>query len=457
MMLKQKRKNTDILFVDASKGFIKVGKNNKLRASDIKKIVDTVVNRDDVDKFSKKVSREEIRNNEYNLNIPRYVDSSDPAETWDIYASMFGGIPNIELNELKQYWTAFSKLKAELFSNDGTPYSKLITENIKQTINESVDIKKYLKKFDASFADFGGFLKKRLIENMKTVSLGNEETIISDDIFSRLSSVAIIDKYKAYQVLDDEWQKTAIDLEIIQSEGFEATRIVEPNLVIKKKDGKEEEVAEGLKGRVIPFELVQSTILKKEADQLKEKENRLAQINSEIEEILESFSEDEKEEKTNLFNDDNTAFAVSKLTAFCRTLSAETDNETDKKLLSTSKLFSEHKELKSKVNREKYDLENLTAKTIENLKDSEVLELLELKWVKTLVAAINDLPQTVIAELVTKTEAISKKYAVTYAEVATQTRETEKSLSGMISELTGSEFDLKGLAEFQALLKGGNK
>ena len=92
MILRQKRENTDVLIVDASKGFVKEGKNNRLRARDIKKITDAVINRTDEPKFSRKVERDEIRKNEYNLNIPRYVDSSDDAESWDIYASMFGGI-----------------------------------------------------------------------------------------------------------------------------------------------------------------------------------------------------------------------------------------------------------------------------------------------------------------------------------------------------------------------------
>ena len=89
MVLKQKKDNDDVLIIDASKGFMKEGKNNKLRACDIKKIVDTVRERKTIHKYSKVVSREEIRNNDYNLNIPRYVDSSEEAEHWDIYASMW--------------------------------------------------------------------------------------------------------------------------------------------------------------------------------------------------------------------------------------------------------------------------------------------------------------------------------------------------------------------------------
>ena len=125
MVLKQKRENTDVLIVDASKGFIKVGKNNKLRASDIKKIVDAVTARADIDKFSMKVSREDIRRNEYNLNIPRYVDSSEGAEKWDLYASMFGGIPLSEIAELSEYWNAFPELKEALFTISAGPYAEL--------------------------------------------------------------------------------------------------------------------------------------------------------------------------------------------------------------------------------------------------------------------------------------------------------------------------------------------
>lgn len=115
MVLRQKRENTDVLIVDASKGFVKEGKNNKLRASDIRRIVDTVISRRDVPQYARKVSREEIRANDYNLNIPRYVDSSEPTESWDIYATMFGGIPESELAGLQPYWDTFPTLKEELF------------------------------------------------------------------------------------------------------------------------------------------------------------------------------------------------------------------------------------------------------------------------------------------------------------------------------------------------------
>lgn len=118
MVLRQKREREDVLIIDASKGYTKEGKNNKLRASDIKRIADTFVKRESIPKFSRTVSREEIRANDYNLNIPRYVDSSEAAEHWDVYASMFGGIPAAELDELSAYWAAFPALRGELFAEN---------------------------------------------------------------------------------------------------------------------------------------------------------------------------------------------------------------------------------------------------------------------------------------------------------------------------------------------------
>lgn len=152
MVLKKKRKNTDVLIIDASKGFVKDGKNNKLRASDIKRIADTVIKRDSIDKFSRVVSIEEIRSNEYNLNIPRYVDSSEKVESWDIYASMFGGIPKAELDELNEYWLAFPTLRSALFTDTDIPYSQLAAEDIKAAVKEHTDILQFKANFKAAFS-----------------------------------------------------------------------------------------------------------------------------------------------------------------------------------------------------------------------------------------------------------------------------------------------------------------
>ena len=458
MVLKQKRTNTDVLIVDASKGFTKVGKNNKLKASDIKRIADNVIARQTQPKFSKLVSRDQIRENAYNLNIPRYVDSSEPAESWDIYATMFGGIPEKEINALAAFWQAFPNLRATLFSATSSDYSALNVQEIKTAITQHADVKAFAQRFTTAFADFDGFLKQELLTNMQTVNIQKEITVISDELFSRLKPIALIDKYEAYQLLDDHWTTISIDLEIIQTEGFAATKQVDPNIVTKKKDGKDQEVQEGWLGHIMPFTLVQQTYLNAELQQLQQKENRLAEISAEIEEILDSLSEEEKDGDTvNEAMDAFVATAVAKeakqLKIEAAKLGAFADDTFEAKIIKVDALISGDKDLKKQVKLEAAQLHLKTKTTIEALTDAQVYALLELKWISPLVASLNQLPTVLIQTLTTQVQALADKYATTYAHVAKEIAATEGELASIIDELSGNVFDLQGLAEFKAFLK----
>jgi type I restriction enzyme M protein len=459
MILKQKRENTDVLIVDASKGFIKAGKNNKLRASDIKKIADTVIRRETNPKFSRVVKREEIRENEYNLNIPRYVDSSENPESWDIYASMFGGIPEKEIDELNKYWKAFPGLRAALFSETSSAYAELSVEDIKNAITEHTDVKAFIDNFTTSFANFSRFLKNELLTNMLTLKISREETVLSEDIFKRLDSIPLIDKYIAYQYLDDEWDVIKVDLEIIQTEGYAATKKVDPNMVMKKKNGKDQEVQDGWIGHIMPFELVQETYLHKELQSIKQKESRLVDITSQYEEILDSLTEDEKESETvNEAKDGFVNTVVTKEAKQIKTtnkiLTVFEEDSYEAKILKVAELIDEEKELKKKVKSETAKLHLQTKATIEKLTDEQVYELLELKWISPLVTSLNNLPNAVIDELTAKVLSLSEKYATTYSNIAEEIVEAESALSSLIDELDGNEFDMKGLNEFKSLLKG---
>ncbi len=457
MVLRQKRKNTDVLIIDASKGFEKIGKNNKLRASDIKKIVDTVIAREDSHKFSKVVSRDDIRTNEYNLNIPRYVDSSETAESWDIYASMFGGIPERELNELSHFWKAFPGLRKSLFKQNPGGYSSVKVKDLKTAITEHNDVKAFIHEYDSSFASFEKFLVKELLANKMTVSIPKEETVLSKDIFKRLQNIPLIDKYEAYQLLDDDWTKISIDLEILQTEGFEAAKKVDPNMVIKKKDGKDTEIQEGWKGRIMPFDLVQTTYLNNELQQLKAKENRLAEITAEFEELLDSLSEDEKESDT--INDAKDSFVNAAVTKEAKQFYAEQkkngaypEDSYEAKILKADTLITEEKELKRQVKDEEEKLHLKTKTVIEKLTDEQVHTLLNLKWISPLITSLNALPAGLIQELTAKVQALTDKYATTYQHLAEEIQDTENELASMIDELTGNEFDMKGLSEFKSFL-----
>lgn len=448
MVLKQKRSNTDVLIVDASKGFIKVGKNNKLRASDIKRIVDVVTKRESVQKFSKVVSRDEIRKNEYNLNIPRYVDSSEAAESWDIYASMFGGLPLSEIDELKEYWIAFPELRNALFENTSSAYCNLRVESIKKAIKEHSDVCSFENKYRDVFSGFDEYLYDELIEKMTALNISKAEATLSANIFERLKDIPLVDKYEAYQLLDDDWTKIAVDLEIIQTEGFEATKRVDPNMVIKKKDGKEQEVQEGWVGRIIPFDLIQDTLLSDDKAALKAKENRLSEIASEYEELFDSLTEEEKE--GDYASEDG--FVNAEIKKALKSDSVEP--ETKEKLRKVDALAKEEKELKAAIKKDAGLLEGKTKETIESLSDEQVIDLLKDKWITPLIQNLMKLPDSIVNELVSKLEALTKKYETTFAEVEAQISETENTLSAMVDELEGNEFDMLGLSEFKKMLGG---
>lgn len=461
LVLRQKRESSDVLIVDASKGFAKEGKSNKLRASDIKKITDTVIGRLTVPRYSRLVPKTELqaKDNEYNLNIPRYVDSSEPAESWDLYASMFGGIPLSELDALADFWKAFPSLRAALFTDNGTPYVAPQVEDLTQATREHPEVKKYSQTFAAAFADFTPWLRRALLEQMLTLQIPRQEALISEELFARLAPLPLIDRYHAYQILDDHWQPIAIDLEILQTEGFDASRVVDPNFVTKKKDGKDVEVQDGWKGRIMPFELVQMTHHKKDLDALREKETRLSEITASLEEIFESLSEEEKANDS--VNDAGDKFVNAAVAKEAKLLLAEAEKSVrfapetwEAKIIQAADWLAEEKTLKAAIKKEAAVLHLKTKKTIENLSDAQVHELLERKWIIPLSDEIHSLPDQQIDGLIRRLEALVQKYQITYADNAREIEQTETELAGMIEQLDANEFDLKGLSELKTLLTG---
>ena len=451
MVLKQKRENKDVLIIDASKGFVKEGKNNKLQASDIKRIVDAYFERKTIEKFSKVVSREEIRANDYNLNIPRYVDSSEKAESWDIYASLMGGIPNSEIDELQRYWQAFPSLRESLFMSNGTPYSSLRCEDVKKIIVENEDIKVFKNNFANCFMDFEDLLKERLIQNMESLQAGKEKEEIGNQIFKRLHDIPLIDKYKAYQILDDKWTEIAIDFDVIGTEGREAIKVVEPNMVMKK----DKEIQEGWKGRILPFELVQKVLLPDRLSVITENEKRLAEITSMYEELIENLSEEDKE--SDILNENQDAFNAKGVTVKLKEL-RKAENEEERALKAVleqyGNLSKEEKEIKKDIKELTSRLLIQTKETIEKLSDEQEEKLLSEKWIKPLISDLHNLPEQIVADLVKKVQSLADKYSTTLHDIEEEIEETERELIRMTDELTGNEFDMMGLASLKALLGG---
>lgn len=444
MVLKQHRNNDDVLIIDASKGFVKEGKNNKLRECDIKRIADTIRDRKTVPGYSRTVSRDEIRQNGYNLNIPRYVDSSDPVEKFDIYATMFGGIPHSEIDELQKYWNTFPSLREELFvANADKPYSQLKTENTQSVIEQNTDVKAFQKRFARTFEGFADSVHHRLIDQIATANPQKELDAISDDIFARLHETPLIDRYAAYQALADNWQGITNDIETIQQEGIGAVRVVEPAYKLVKKGDEEIEVPDGLKGRIIPFELVQQEKFQDDLKAIADLQMRVDEISGELDEIRESFSEEESE--VYLDSEKENAFDKKAITVGAKAQKDEVEAETKEKLKKIVKLWEEQKNKNKQIKEAKQTLIDKTVKAIENLSDEEIPLFLHKKWIDPIVKSIDDTLADVLSTFENKVRALGKKYAVSYKQLNDDLEKSQKELSGLINELTGDGFAIMGL------------
>jgi len=478
VVLRQERQRNDVLMIDASKHFIKVGKNNHLQASDIKRIVDCVTHRRELPKFSRIVPKAEIVANGYNLNIPRYVDSAEPVEQWDIFATIHGGIPKAELAQFADYWAAFDGLQTALFTDNGTPYVQPKTDNLKAAMQSHAGVLNYQAQFAQNFADFPARLETLLIEPMETLNISQTQQQLAELIREKLQAMPLLDFYTAYQKLDDLWRADvagiAADLEMIQTEGKQAIKQVDPFMVLKKdsKTKKEAEVQDGWVGHILPFELVQAVKLPQELANLKAKESRLTEIAAEMQSILENLSEEEKacpavnEEGDGFINAEipkalqqeleSDGVAIAKKADLTKAIDKHifAEESLGAKLQAAYKLLAEEKTLKAELKTQSAELHSKTKAAIEALDDAEALDLLRQKWFVPLNAAMCRLPENMLAQFSQKLTALCDKYADTYQHISERKQESAAALAQMMDELTGSEFDLQGIAAWQTILKG---
>lgn len=303
-----------------------------------------------------------------------------------------------------------------------------------------------------------------MIERLDDIDVQAEEDLLTEELFSRLNGISLIDKYDAFQILDDEWTNTAADIETIHSFGFAAVKSVEPNMVTKKKGDEEFEVQDGVKGTILPFELVQKVKLPNELAAIQAKEDELAAIQSEISELAESFSDEEKEteyEDTAIIDKDKNEFAPKAVKAALKTFKNEygkdyafDEDTVEYKIIKASKLLEKEKSLKSDIKNMHKELDDKTVKVIEGLSDEEAKELLEEKWIRPFINNISGLADTVIKGYITGLEGLSKKYEGTLSADNEKISKLESELVEQLSHMKGTEADNKGICELIKLMGG---
>ena len=233
-----------------------------------------------------------------------------------------------------------------------------------------------------------------------------------------------------------------------------SVKVVDPLMDEKKKGDKIIEVQNGWKGHILPFDLVQRQLLSDDLSAIDAKKDRLSEIPSEYDTIIESLSEDDKETISDALNDTNDEFVTKNIPAMIKTLKADDPSSPlIAELQKAEKLNKEEKSLKSEVKKDSEALVLKTKETIENLRDAEVKTLLQKKWIAPIIDGIEALPDALIEALAKKVTELSSKYSDTYQDIENEIHDTEKSLSEMMSELTGSLEDIEGIEEFRKMLE----
>lgn len=276
-----------IFMIDASKGFMKDGPKNRLRDQDIHRIVDAFNRQAEIAKFSRFVRIEEIEKNDFNLNLPRYIDSSDPEDLQDLDAHLNGGIPERDIDALEAYWKVCPGLRSHLFEVMRPGYVELRIDQaeIRQTILDHPEFKAFVAEVQSHFDQWRTESAKELKALGKDMHPKEEIAKLSDSLLKHFQGLDLIDPYAVYQHLMDYWASTMQDdCYLVAADGWKA----EIELVLNKK-GK----ASGWTCDLIPKELVIARYFKAEQDHIFEHEAKLAAISAELEEMEEEQSGDE--------------------------------------------------------------------------------------------------------------------------------------------------------------------
>lgn len=422
-----------VFMMDASKGYIKDGNKNRLREQDIHKIVDAFNRQWEIDKFCRLVPYSEIEKNEYNLNIPRYIDTQEEEDIQDLNAHLNGGIPQKDIDALQEFWTVYPNLRKDLFTPIREGYAKLNVEKsaIKSTIFEHSDFMQYDTQLNSLFEDF----KRVNLAKMNTISFDTKPKdfikTISEDILERYGNKPLIGQYDIYQHLLDYWNETLKDdVYLIVEDGWVAKvkRILE-------KNKKGTEVDKGWSCDLIPKELVINRFLASEYQELVSIETELESVQAEIV----SFEEEHAGDEGILSDATNDKGTITKttLTAFIKEIKA---NPAEKETLSVAnellKLFNREAELKKAQKDKTTVLDSLTLKTFKDLTEEDVRTLVvDDKWLNSIKASIQTEIDAISQRLTGRVKQLAERYENTLIELDKETKTLEDKVSAHLEKM----------------------
>ncbi len=405
-----------IFMIDASKGFIKDGNKNRLRSQDIHKIVDVFTKGQELNRFSRLVPIDEIATNDYNLNIPRYIDSSEPEDLHDLSAHLQGGIPNSDIDALDHFWQVFPSIRSSLFSGARKDYSQAMVESpkVKSTILEHQEFKDFASR---SIVPFNNWVKNA---GLKDIKLGDKPKAlinkISEDLLHLYSSSELLSKYDTYQILMDYWVDVMQDdVYVISQDDWTAGKVLRELVPVKKGESAGSQTKETpdlvINKKKYKAELIPPALIV--ARYYNTKQVALTELQAKQEtatQALETFIEENTSEEGLLTEALNDKDKITKASVAARVKLAKGDELTI--LKQSAKLFAAETTAKKVVKEAQDALDLSVFNHYAKLSIDEVKTLIvEDKWQSTLQHSITAEIERVTQQMANRVKELEERYS----------------------------------------------
>ena len=401
-----------IFMLDASKGFIKDGNKNRLRAQDIHKVVDVFTKQLEQPRYSRMVPLSEIAANDYNLNIPRYIDASEPEDLHDLTAHLQGGIPDRDINALAPYWQVFPSMRDALFAPVRAGYSKAQIDagKIKTTLLEYPEFKEFAQRAMTLLTQWQQQMA------LQELSVGDNPKALIDEISEALlaqyADTALLNNYDVYQILMDYWNDTMQDdAYLLTQDGWLAGKVLRE--LVAEKGEKLKETPDividkaKFKADLIAPSLIIARYYKTEQKQIDQLQADLDNATQE----LESYLEEHSSEDGLLADALNDKDKVTKVTITAR-LKVAIDKEEKAALKQAKALFDAEADSKKALKEAQDQLDRAVFKHYATLSEDDIKTLIvNDKWHTTLQSRIQAEIERIIQQLANRVKELEERYA----------------------------------------------
>ena len=419
-----------IFMIDASKEFIKDGNKNRLRAQDIHKIVDAFTRQAEIPRYSRMVSVAEISDpkNGFNLNLPRYIDSTEPEDLQDIDGHLRGGIPGRDIDELKRYWQVIPSVRAALFKRADRPgYSQLrvAAADIKAAIFGHAEFTAFNESATKLFAMWKTASTPRLKGIDKSIKPKSFIETLAEDLLGTFEKAKLLDPYDVYQHLMDYWGETMQDdVYMIVSDGWREA--AKPRLIIKDKAKKTKEKPDFTVGKLkyktelIPTALVIARYFAAEQAAIEKLEAEVAAIEQAMEEMAEEHSGEEGLLES--AKNDKDKLTKASVAERLKEIKGDPDAADERKVLNDYlALLEKEAATSAKVNAAQDGLMAKVAAQYGKLTEDEIKALVVGdKWLATLASAVQGELDRVSQTITGRIRQLAERYATPLPELTGQ-------------------------------------